>query len=286
MINESKFIKAFKYIDEHGLEFSNTLVNGFLYAIVGILYSINHKIFWSQVEPKTLALILLILGFLINIYFYYRQSKKTKSINDLKNANDQCLEKIQLLENQIQQIHRNYSEIFNEHLASLFFKLRLTDSDRISMYKYQDDKFYIIGRYSSNPVLKTIRRRYYNSNQGLIAKAWQEGIYFLNSGVPEYGAKLKHKKSIHAFFNSIYQIDYSVIENITMKSKSFYLKAFMDSRGIQRTAIIVIESEKSKAFEIDDLNKIINDEENKLTAFIENIDWNFPTLDNAKNTGF
>ena len=60
----------------------------------------------------------------------------------------------------------------------------------------------------------------------------------------------------------------------------------MDSRGIQRTSIIVIESEKNKAFEIDELEKVINEEESKLTAFIENIDWNFPTLDNAQNTGF
>ncbi|MEZ7500334.1 hypothetical protein QO200_16490 [Flavobacterium sp. Arc3] len=286
MNQDSKFLKFFKYIDQHGLEFTNSLVNGFLYASAGILFSLNKSIFWKIVDSKIVAIILVILGFIINIFFYFQQSKKSKSILELNNTNEKLQDKIQLLESQIQQINRNYSEIFNEHLASLFFKLGLKDTDRISMYKFQDDKFYIIGRYSSNPVLKVVRRRHYDSDQGLIAKAWQEGHYFLNSGIPDYSSKARSKKAICTFFNTIYKIDPETLENITMKSKSFYLKAFMDSRGIQRTSIIVIESEKNKAFEIEELEKVINDEESKLTAFIEKIDWNFPTLDNAQNTGF
>ncbi|UJH92721.1 hypothetical protein LZ575_09825 [Antarcticibacterium sp. 1MA-6-2] len=114
------------------------------------------------------------------------------------------------------------------------------------MYKFQNDKFYIIGRYSSNPVLKDIRRTNYDSDQGLIAKAWQKGEFFLNSGVPDYGHKARTKKNVHDFFNRISKIDKEVLEEMTMKSKSFYLKAFMDSKGFQRTSIIVIESEKIK----------------------------------------
>jgi hypothetical protein len=286
MSDDSNFLKFSKYLDKHGLEISNTLVNGFLYATAGILFSLDKPIFWKIIESKTVSIFLLIIGFLINLYFFWKQSEKSKTILSLNDINKNNQDKIQLLENQIQQIHRDYSLIFNEHLASLFFKLSLNDSDRISMYKYQNEKLYIIGRYSSNPVLKVIRRRFYNSNQGLIAKAWQEGKYFLNSGVPEYSKKPRAKTATHKFFNDIKVIDKYELEKITMKSKSFYLKAFMDSKGIERTSIIVIESEKNRAFQMDTLDKVINDEENKLTAFIENIDWNFPTLDNAENTGF
>ena len=117
----------------------NSVVNGFLYATAGILYSLNKPLFWDSIHSQNLALIFLVIGIIVNIIFYVKNSRKSKSLQDLKEANDNYQGEIQLLENQIQQIHRNYSEIFNEHLASLFFKLRLKDTERISMYKFQND---------------------------------------------------------------------------------------------------------------------------------------------------
>lgn len=284
--SDSTFIKLTKYIDEHGLEFSNTITNGFVYALVGIFFGINRKFFNETIHSKYIAILLLIIGFIINIIFYFKQSKKTKSLSDLNLVNQTQAETIQKLENQIQGIHKNYSEVFNEHLAYLFFKLKLSDSDRISMYKYKDDKFFIIGRYSTNPKLKQIHRKFYNSNEGLISKAWSLGEYFINTGVPEYGKKPRTQQQVYSFFNNIAPISKETFEKITMKSKTLYLKSFMNAKGIERASIIVIESEKHKAFEQIDIDKILIEEEQKLISFVDKINWNFPDIVNAENTGF
>jgi hypothetical protein len=283
---DSIFIRATKYIYEHGIEFSNTITNGFVYALVGIFFGINKKFLNDKIESKCIAIILLVLGFFINIIFYFKQSKKTNSLSDLNLVNQTQAETIQKLENQIQRIHKNYSEVFNEHLAYLFFKLELTDSDRISMYKYKDGKFFIIGRYSTNPKLKQIHRKFYNSNEGLISKAWSLGEYFINTGVPDYGKKTRSQQQVYSFFNNIAPISKETFDKITMKSKSLFLKSFMNTKGIDRASIIVIESEKSKAFEQLDIDKVLFEEEQKLISFVDKINWNLPDIINAENTGF
>ncbi|UJH92720.1 hypothetical protein LZ575_09820 [Antarcticibacterium sp. 1MA-6-2] len=80
MAEESKFLPFFKYIDQHGLEFTNSIVNGFLYATAGILFSLDKKIFWEKVESQDISLGLLIFGFLINIYFYTNNPRKASQI--------------------------------------------------------------------------------------------------------------------------------------------------------------------------------------------------------------
>lgn len=287
MLKDSNFISFTRYLEKHGLELINIIVNGILYASTGILFSMDKANFWNtNLHSKKIAFGILFIGAIYNIFFYFKQSSKSKSIQDLKNDSDQYQTKIQILENQIQKIHRNYSDIFNEHLAYLFIKLNLKDSERINMYKYDNEKFYLIGRYSTNPTLKKVRRRSYKANQGLISKAWKESDYFLNSGVPDYGKKARERKRSHDFFNKISPIDKAIFEAITMKSKSFYLKSLMDSKNINKTSIIVIESENTKAFIKSEIDKIIQEEEAKLNSFVDKIEWNFPKVDNAQNTGF
>jgi hypothetical protein len=287
MVNkESWFLQKSKFIDEYGLEFSNVLFNGFSYAAVGLLYSSNKTLIWEFLTFKRLSYLLLLVSVIVNIFFFINQKKKSKSLKSFEEDSNKKALKIQSLENKIQSIHKNYTEIFNEHLASLYFKLKLSNDSRISMYKLENDNFYIIGRYSINPDLYKINRNYYPSNQGLIALALSNGNYFLNTGVPEYGNKPRQKTIVFNFFNSISPIDRDVFDKITMKSKSFYLRALLDPKNIQRTSIIVIESTKNKAFEKEDIDAIIEDEENKLTSFVEKIDWNLPSLVNAQVKGF
>ena len=283
---ESWFLQKSKFIDEYGLEFSNVLFNGFAYTLVGIFYTSNRFIIWEFMTLKRTSYFLLVMSVVINVIFFFNQKKKSKSLKSFEEDNNEKAIKIQSLENKIQSIHKNYTEIFNEHLASLYFKLKLSNDSRISMYKLENDNFYIIGRYSINPDLYKINRNYYPSNQGLIALALSNGNYFLNTGVPEYGIKSRQKNIVFNFFNSISLIDRDVFDKITMKSKSFYLRALLDPKNIQRTSIIVIESTKSKAFEKEDIDAIIEDEEHKLTSFVEKIDWNLPSLINAQDKGF
>ena len=186
MRKEGRLYKAVTYIDTYALELADISLNGLGYAIIGILYEIDKKIFWENIESQDLGLIILLIVFGLNIFLGTKIIRKNQSKQELTENIEQLGLKIQQLENDIDKIRRDSMEVFNEHLAAIFYKLNLTDSERISFYKFQDDKFHIIGRYSLNPDLAKRNRKYYPSDEGLIGLAWRNGEYHLNEGIPEF----------------------------------------------------------------------------------------------------
>lgn len=72
-----------------------------------------------------------------------------------------------------------------------------------------------------------------------------------------------------------------------MKSRSFYIKSLKDLMNLEQTSIIVIESAEDKAFERAVIeNAFDQDEEKRLVAFVEKIDWDFQKISNASEMGF
>jgi len=284
MRKEGRLYRAVTFIDTYALELADISLNGLGYAIIGILYEIDKKIFWEKIESQDLGLVILIIVFLLNIYLGIKIISKNQSKQELTNNIEQLGLKIQQLENDIDKIRRDSMEVFNEHLAAIFYKLNLRDNERISFYKFQDEKFHIIGRYSLNPDLAKRNRKYYPSDEGLIGLAWRNGEYHLNEGIPEF----KHgtKKAYYDFIKSIAPINEETLKNMNMKSRSFYLKAFTDSKNINRIAIIVLESENSNVFNFSEIRQKVNYEETQLVSFIERLNWELPSLDVAQQKGF
>jgi len=277
---DSSFIAFWKHIEKNRFE-SWTIVSSAFFAIFA-MFDLNKQLFWL-ITLKHAIIVLLFLNVAITLWLFLGQTKQKENseskCKELTETNQKQAEEIQKLENKIQEIYRIYSNVFTEHLASLFFKLNLTDNERISMYKFQDNYFYIIGRYSINPDLKEINRDKY-PKEGLIYKAWCDGEYFLNDS-PEF-----KKNKTYNFFNSIAPIDKVTFDSLTMKSRSYYLKAFTNTKKIDRIAIIVIESKKNKTLSKSEIDIVLKEEENKLSSFVESINWNFPNINNAQNTGF
>lgn len=278
--NDSSFIAFWKHIEKNRFE-SWTVVSSAFFAILAV-FNLNKQLFWL-ITLRHIIITLLFFNVVITLWLHLRQTKQKENseskCKELMETNQKQAEEIQKLENKIQDIYRIYSNVFTEHLASLFFKLNLTDNERISMYKFQDDYFYIIGRYSINPDLKEINRDKY-PKEGLIYKAWCDGEYFLNDS-PEF----KRNKAYN-FFNNIAPINKVTFDSLTMKSRSYYLKAFTNTKKIDRIAIIIIESKKNKTLAKNEIDIVLKEEENKLSSFVESINWNFPNINNAQNTGF
>ena len=278
--NDSSFIAFWKHIEKNRFE-SWTVVSSAFFAILAV-FNLNKQLFWL-ITLRHIIITLLFFNVVITLWLHLRQTKQKENseskCKELMETNQKQAEEIQKLENKIQDIYRIYSNVFTEHLASLFFKLNLTDNERISMYKFQDDYFYIIGRYSINPDLKEINRDKY-PKEGLIYKAWCDGEYFLNDS-PEF----KRNKAYN-FFNNIAPINKVTFDSLTMKSRSYYLKAFTNTKKIDRIPIIIIESKKNKTLAKNEIDIVLKEEENKLSSFVESINWNFPNINNAQNTGF
>ena len=296
-IENTKFGNVLNHIYEHGLPYWNGL-NTLIFAIVGILFSLNREVFWDKIHSNTLGWILFCIIITSSILHIVKQVSNSETIEkieiektneiDLLNREKNELDiKIQNLESQISKINNNSIDIVEIHLAYLFEKMKLGSNDRISLYKLINDEFYVLGRYSSNPELKKRSRTSYKK-EGLIFKAWQEIKFFKNSGIPVADSKrTKFRRNYYKVVNAFAQIEEETVWNMKMKSRSFYIKAFKDLMNLEQTSIIVIESKNDKAFEEVEIEFTLNqDEEKRLVAFVEKIDWDFPNINKALEKGF
>lgn len=284
MTENRKIYQFAKFLDNYGIEFSLLLINGLGYAFIGILFELDKTITSYEIHTHNLGWILFVIAIILNAFFGIKLFKKNKSKSDLIKNNRILSEKIQDLENTIDKLHRDNLEIFNEHLASLFYKLDLTENERISFYKYQNDKFHIVGRYSSNPNLCEKNRKYYSSNEGFISLAFQKGHFLLNEDVPEFinGSK----QSYYNFVRAHCEIPIDTLKAIKMKSRSFYLYAFKDRKGLVRNSIIVFESLNSGLFDPEVIDKNLKEEKSKFLSIIERIESDLPDLRTANEIGF
>jgi hypothetical protein len=284
MTESKKIYNAAKFLDEFSLEVSLLILNGLGYTLIGILFELNKKIWWDTIHSQTLGWILLIIVFIANLILGIKLISKKKSKNGLIQKNQKLSEKVQDLENTIDELHKSNLEIFNEHLAALFYKLNLSENERISFYKYQNNKFHIVGRYSSNPKLNEKSRQYYSSDEGFISIAFQRGHFHLNEGAPKFiNGK---RQEYYNFIRSKCEIPIETLKAIKTKSRSFYLYAFKDRKGLKRNSIIVFESLDSGKFDRDEIDAILKNEKPKFLSFIERIESDLPDLKTANITGF
>lgn len=296
-IEKTKWGKLQNHIYEHILPYWNGL-NTLIFALVGILFSLNREIFWNRIHSNTLGWILFVIVFLLSIFHIYKQvidsrtiekleREKKEEIQSLNQNQDDLNLKIQQLESQLSKINSNSIEMVEINLAYLYEKMKLNNNARITLYKFINDEFFILGRYSGNLELKKRGRNSYKK-EGLIFKAWQEGVFFKVQGIPMPDSKRqKFRKGYYKVLNDIARIDEETVWNMKMKSRSFYLKTFRDISGLENASIIVIESLEENAFQENDINSVLNgDEQKRLVTFVEKIDWVFPNINEAQQKGF
>jgi hypothetical protein len=297
-LENTKIGKFLNHIYENYLIYLNGL-NTLIFAFIGILFELDKDVTRYSINTKTIGWFLFVIVIILTIIQIVKQVKETKSIEKIeKEKTDEIYTlkldknnldiKIQNLENQISKINYNSIEIVEIHLAYLFEKMNLKNSERISLYKFINDKFYVLGRFSNNPELRKRGRNSYKK-EGLIFKAWQVGKYFKNSGIPipNMGTRSKFRKGYYKTLSDIARIDEETVWNMNMKSRSFYLKALKDSGNVENTSIIVIESLNENGFQIDFIDEILSfEEEKKLVTFVEKIDWDFPNINKASEKGF
>jgi hypothetical protein len=296
-IENTSFGKFLNHIYENYLIYLNGL-NALIFAFIGILFELDKEVTRYKINTKVIGWILFGIVIILTIVQIVKQIKETKSIEKIEKEKEiqiSSLEKekkeldikIQNLENQISKINYNSIEIVEIHLAYLFEKMKLGNDERISLYKLINDEFFVLGRFSSNPEFRKRSRTSYKK-EGLIFKAWQEIKFFKNSGIPiPDNRRTKFKKNYYKVINEIATIDEDTVWYMKMKSRSFYIKSFKDLMNLEQTSIIVIESKNDNAFEEAFIDSALNqDEEKRLVAFVEKIDWDFPNINNAFEKGF
>jgi len=235
----------------------------------GILISIN-------LIHSTYTIIIFFVFAALNIYGQYATWKRSPGIKSLQKH-------VSALEDIIEQSKDDYFQLIENHLAILANdKLGLSDTERISVYKFEEGAFVMLGRYSKNPEYCKRGRGQYPANEGIIAKAWQNGEAFV-ANLPD--PCTEEERYLDEMKNT-WGINKSTARNFKMKSRCYYGFAIENSEQ-QRIAVVIIESVNPEGLVKDEINRtLVNGEAKVIGNFLKRMRRLEPSPSLAKREGY
>ncbi|WP_298782710.1 hypothetical protein [uncultured Polaribacter sp.] len=183
----------------------------------------------------------------------------------LESKNKEQSEKIRDLENSLSEVVNETNELFNSYLKLLVKNLNFTHNERISVYKTYNNEFRLIGRTSVNPNLAKRGRTSYPITDGFIGKGWAEGEFFIQE-LPS--PKASNGRTYYNKINGINQISRSVIDNLNMKSRNFFIYRINGFDNSPK-AVLVFESLEPSAFTKEHIIEKLAGVKQPLVMFIE-----------------
>lgn len=241
------------------LWYSNLRKNWISFILNLILYLIPVIVIEPSISKYIVGKFVCVI-ILIVIFFLLNEFMKTTELM----KNDIELNKIKEENRSLEKIRSNlegYSEnigLFLENLPKEFLRnvsefLDLKNSERISLYVLDGDKFRIIGRYSENPKYDRNGRCEYPTDCGYISKCLEN-----NNGNSYYvKEKLPDPKRLNQYVEAVSKdtgMNEDDIKNLSMKSRTYFTRVTKD-RNKKNVGILVIESMKSTLpMDINELN--------------------------------
>lgn len=240
---------------------------------------------WGVAEDHSARLYLRLLaytGLLITlaalIFSAIRQGSLQRQLSTVETEKEK-------LEELISGFGSDYFDIWAKRLQVLAEELAFDARDRISVYRFADDAFTMVGRFSVLPDLCKPGRSVYPSNQGIIGTAWQSGDgKCLVTDLPDPDADLD------AYLDrslAEWQMPNDVILAMTMKPRSVAAYALMNQQKSERNAILVFESKAADRFSGPSLEKRVNGSSGKeIVLLLEILRVREPSLEYARKKGF
>lgn len=217
-------------------------LSGLDYAFKYCLIALSSPWFW------------LIIGIFMMMYGGKGTFDDQKNLNDenlrLKNENQKVAE----LREQINSISED-SELLQNDLADLQVKLvitwlkgssrqlKLNTKTRVTIYYYVQEHFYLLARYSTNPILAEVHRQKFPRNQGVISKAWEHGFCVDTNEIPDYHT---NKENYNNYMNATYGYSEVNVDKLTMKSCQYVAIAITEAD--RNIGVIVFETEQKGYF--------------------------------------
>lgn len=188
------------------------------------------------------------------------------------------------LENLLGNLDQDYFQTFDNELGNLFEELKLTNSDRISLYRHNGDNFIMIGRYAKNPNYCRRGRVIYPDSQGCIGKAWSEEQAFAID-LPDPLTD----EALYIFrMKNLWMMNEETTRSLTMKSRNYAAYAIDNlNKPAQRIAVIVFESLDSNRFTDTTLPKsTLADKLKTIRQLLETLKSLEPSLNRAREEGY
>ena len=196
--------------------------------------------FFVKSPFKTILFIIVII-FINELSKMRIYTRKHLEVNKVKEKNKELEKENSDLESYAESIGLFLESLPKEFLRSVSKFLKLKNSERISLYVLDDDKFCIIGRYSENPTYDMKGRCVYPSDSGYISKCLKN-----DDGYPYYFREklpIKYKSYVNAVSKDTGMTE-TEIANLSMKSRAYFTRVITDNNR-NNVGILVIESTNS-----------------------------------------
>lgn len=228
-------IKKTKDFIVHYLSEFLTAIGAIGMTVVDIMSDSDEK-FTNDYTWKDSWVLLLILFSIIMIVSIIVSANR-----NLHNRNISLeIKKNEDLRKSIQTYQDEYYKLCSNNILSMFKIFFETYDERISIYKFNDNHFILLGRYSKNQKFNKKTDYQYSSEEGLIGKAWNNGETFID-GAPKWSKN--NKSSYNNFMKQKCNITDKRLNSLTMKSQSLYIVTLHDNNTAEDPdGIIVFES--------------------------------------------
>ena len=183
---------------------------------------------------------ILIFSCILNIYFTdtkYYVNKMKSELSFYKNISDIMTQSIQVC------IHKALSD----SAERLGLKNEKIHEDRLTIFGIKHNEvssFFVLDRYSENPMYRKIRSKEYPLNKGCIAKGYQNDWHFEKGCFPSYE---KDKSKYESYIRQTYNYNHADVRDLNMKSR-FYAVKRIKRNNEKELGVIVFESIRSDRF--------------------------------------
>ena len=177
---------------------------------------------------------------------------------------------IEEYQRKLENIQDEYAKLCGDYIKIIFTDF-FTDSKgqggRVSIYKIQNDRFILLGRYSNSNEYNKKGRDSYPCDKGFIREGWDKGE-FLIYDIPKWtGSGKEYKKFVKEHCN----IDDLTLKKIRMKSRSFFIKTIENEKSDSRQdlGIIVFEKMDTSQINSDSIKQVIDENQQQIQALIK-----------------
>ncbi|MBF4519164.1 hypothetical protein IRZ71_22655 [Flavobacterium sp. ANB] len=200
---------------------------------------------------------------LLYIYINFKNKSEFRNDQEIKNSLEQAEKKINDSQTEF---YKLCSDIIKSYFHEFFENSN--GSGRVSIYKFEENHFTLLGRYSNNPIYNNKGRITYDYNEGFIAIGWQSVMPFEIYGLPKYTAKGKEWK---AAIRDKCTISDRTLNKIKMKSSSFFIKRVNNDDSGNPLGIIVVEQLRSNRIDNENITQILDDNHKIIASLIKSM---------------
>lgn len=147
-------------------------------------------------------------------------------------------------------------------------ELKLNTHDRITIYFYFAEHFYLLARFSENPTFREIHRQKFSKNRGVICEAWQHKTCVDIEDIPPYQ---DDPDGYRSYMEDQYGYSGERVDALTMKSCQYVATSI--SEADNPIGVIIFESEKQGKFKtqkVSQIKKYCIDHQSYMIDFIRN----------------